>query len=77
MNMTMRKTVSSVFKNHKIFVINMGSYRDVPVQNCPLLADFWPLKSQSRDWAPSNLVGIQPLSAPMLQSNFSIPRPAI
>ena len=31
MNMTMIKVVSSVFKKQKVFFVNVGSYRDIPV----------------------------------------------
>ena len=73
MNMTMRKVVSSMFEQHKLFFIDVGSYRDIPLQNCPLFSDFRPLKSQSRDWAPPNLMCIQSPTAPTLCSNFIVP----
>ena len=70
MNMTMIKVISSMFKKHKLFFANVGSY----LNTCPLFADFWPLKSISRDWALLvHLVHIRSLSAPKLCSNFSIP----
>ena len=31
MNMTMIKIVSSMFKKHRLFFVNVGSYRDIPV----------------------------------------------
>ena len=59
MNITKRKAVHSVLKNHKPFFINIGNYRDISVQNCPLSAYFWPVKFWSRDRAPPNLVCIK------------------
>ena len=41
MNITKRKAVDSVLKNHKSFFINIGNYRDISVQNFPLSAHFW------------------------------------
>ena len=41
MNITKRKAVDSVLKNHKPFFINISNYRDISVQNRPLSAHFW------------------------------------
>ena len=34
-----------MLKKHKLVFVNVGSYRAIPIQNSPLFADFWPLKS--------------------------------
>ena len=61
MNITKKKAVDSVLKNHKPFFINIGDYRDISVQNRPLLAHFRPVKFWSRDRAPPNLVCLEHL----------------
>ena len=43
MNITKRKAVDSVLKNHKSFSINIGIYRDISVLNRPLSAHFRPV----------------------------------
>ena len=77
MNITKRKPVDSVLKNHKPFFINIGNYRDISVQNRPLSAHFWPVKFWSRDRAPPNLVCIKHLQAPTLCPNFSFARQVV
>ena len=62
MNITKRKAVvDNVLKSQKLFFINIGNYRDISVQNCPLSAHFWPVKFRSRDRVPPNLVSIKHL----------------
>ena len=61
MNITKRKPVDSVLKNHKPFFINIGKYRDILVQNHSLSAHFWAVKFWSRDWVPPNLVCVKHL----------------
>ena len=56
MNITKRKVVDRVLKNHKPFFINIGTYRNIPVQICPLFAAFRILKLRSRDRAYPNSV---------------------
>ena len=72
-----RKKRKKCVRKPQAFYIDIGSYRDILVENCPLFVDFWPLKSQSHAWVPSNLIHIQPVPATMLCSNFSVPRSAI
>ena len=40
MNITITKVLISVFKNHKLFSKNIATYRDIPLQNLPLLDRF-------------------------------------
>ena len=47
-----QKTIDNERKNHKSFSINIGSYRDILVQNSPLSAHVRPVKFWSQDWAP-------------------------
>ena len=49
MNITKRKAVDSVLKNHKPFFIKIGNYRDMSVQNRSLSAPSWPVKFWLRD----------------------------
>ena len=55
-----------MLKNHKPFFINIGTHRDILVQNRLLFADFWPVKFRPRDRAPPNSVRIKHLLAPTL-----------
>ena len=59
MNITKRKVVDSVLKNHKPFLINIGNYRDILVQIRQLFAHFWPVKFWSHDRMPPNSVCIK------------------
>ena len=77
MNSTKRKVVDSVFKNHKLCFIDIGTYRVIPVQICSLCVDFWPPKLWSRIRAPQNSVRIKPPLALMLSLNFSFPRSVV
>ena len=70
MNIT-KKVVDSVLKNQEQLFINIGTYRDILVQICPLFANFRPVKFRSRDRAPPNSVRIKPLKALMMCPNFS------
>ena len=45
-----------MLKNHKLFFINIGNYRDLLVQNRPLSAHFWPVNfghvtGRSQTWS--------------------------
>ena len=66
-----------MFKIHKFCFINIGTYRIIPVQICPLYANFGPLKARSCDWVPPNLVHLKPPFARMLCSNFSFLRQVV
>ena len=62
MNIARRKGINHVFKNHKPFVINIRTYRDITsVYIRPLFAHFRPVIFRSRDHAPPNSVRIKPL----------------
>ena len=52
MNITLRKVVGSMFKNHKPFFINIGNHRDMSVQTRQHFAHFCPVKFWSRDRVP-------------------------
>ena len=52
MNVTKRKAVDRVLKNHKLFFIRVDIYRDVLIQNRPLSAHFRPITFWSRDRVP-------------------------
>ena len=80
MKITIRKvlnSVLSVLKNHSLFLKNITTNRDKPLQNFPLFLNFRPRKFRSRDLVPSNLVRIHPLSLPMLCPNCNVSRSAI
>ena len=44
----MRKVVDSVFKNHKLFYINIGTYGDILVQMYSIFINIQPLNLRSR-----------------------------
>ena len=71
MNISKRKVVNSGLKNHKPFFINIGNYRDISVQNRPLLANFLAVKVWSRDRAPQNLDCTKLSYAPTFCPDFS------
>ena len=77
MNITKRKAVDSVLKNHKPFFINIGNYRDILVQNSTLSAHFWPVKFWSSNGAPPKLVCIKHLLAHTLSPNFRFARQVV
>ena len=58
MNITKRKVVDSVLKNHKPFFVNIGADRDISLQTRQLFVHFRPVKFCSRDRAPPNKTGI-------------------
>ena len=68
------KVVSSMFKKHNLFSLISILIETYRLKIVHFFADFQPLKSRSSDWAPSNLVRIQSLSAPKLCWNFRVPR---
>ena len=47
-----RKVIDSEPKNHKLFFINIGNYRDISVQNRQLFTHSQPVTFWSRDQAP-------------------------
>ena len=51
-NVTKGKAVGSVLKNHKLYSIKIGIYRDVSVQTRPLSARFWLVPFWSRLGSP-------------------------
>ena len=74
MNITKRKVIDSVLKNHKPFFIKIGIYRDISVQVRQLFAHFRPVKFWLRDLVPLSSVCTKTAK---LCSNFNFSRQVV
>ena len=76
MNVTIKNVVDNVFKYHKLFFINIGSYRDILVQTWPLFDNFWSLKLYVQ-YDVFNCLKYDVSICPMVCPNFSLKRLAV